>query len=70
MNEEKGRAELFRLLEFATQDRFVYAHKWRVGDLVIWDNRCALHRRNALDPSTRRHMHRTQVQDDARPVAA
>ncbi|MCB1744219.1 MAG: TauD/TfdA family dioxygenase, partial [Gammaproteobacteria bacterium] len=37
--------------------------------LVIWDNRCVLHRRGRLDPTTRRMMHRTQVQDEARPVA-
>jgi taurine dioxygenase len=31
------------LVEFMTQDRFVYRHKWRVGDLLMWDNRCTLH---------------------------
>ena len=48
---------------------FVWTQQWQPGDLVIWDNRCALHRRNQLDPSTRRLMHRTQVRDEARPVA-
>ncbi len=48
---------------------FVWIQQWRPGDLVIWDNRCALHRRNQLDPSTRRLMHRTQVRGDAKPVA-
>ena len=48
---------------------FVWTQQWQAGDLVIWDNRCALHRRNQLDPTTRRHMHRTQVRDEARPVA-
>src|SRR4249919_412 len=47
-----------------------WAQEWRQGDLVIWDNRCTLHRRNQLDPSLRRLMHRTQVRDRARPVAA
>ena len=47
-----------------------WAQQWRKGDLVIWDNRCTLHRRNQLDASVRRHMHRTQVRDAARPVAA
>ena len=47
-----------------------WAQEWRQGDLVIWDNRCTLHRRNQLDPSLRRLMHRTQVRDKARPVAA
>lgn len=48
---------------------FVWTQQWQAGDLVIWDNRCALHRRNQLDPSTRRLMHRTQVRDDAPPAA-
>lgn len=47
-----------------------WAQQWQPGDLVIWDNRCTLHRRNQLDPAIRRHMHRTQVRDSARPVAA
>lgn len=49
---------------------FVWAQEWQAGDLVIWDNRCTLHRRNTLDPALRRLMHRTQVRDSARPVAA
>lgn len=49
---------------------FTWAQAWRPGDLVIWDNRCALHRRNQLDPTVRRHMHRTQVKDTDRPAAA
>jgi taurine dioxygenase len=48
----------------------VWAQEWQRGDLVIWDNRCTLHKRNQLDPSLRRLMHRTQVRDSARPVAA
>jgi taurine dioxygenase len=47
-----------------------WAQEWQRGDLVIWDNRCTLHRRNQLDPALRRHMHRTQVRDSARPVSA
>jgi taurine dioxygenase len=47
----------------------VWAQEWQRGDLVIWDNRCTLHKRNQLDPSLRRLMHRTQVRDSARPVA-
>jgi alpha-ketoglutarate-dependent 2,4-dichlorophenoxyacetate dioxygenase len=66
---DEGRALLRELLEFATQPRFVYSHKWQIGDLVIWDNRCTLHRRNRLDPTLPRLMHRTQVRDKARPVA-
>jgi taurine dioxygenase len=47
-----------------------WAQQWRQSDLVIWDNRCTLHRRNQLDPSLRRLMHRAQVRDRVRPVAA
>jgi taurine dioxygenase len=48
----------------------LWPQQWRQGDLVIWDNRCTLHRRNQLDPSVRRLMHRTQVRDKTRPMAA
>jgi len=47
-----------------------YRHRWRPGDLVLWDNRCTMHRRDAFDPSSRRVMHRTQVQGAAPPSAA
>jgi alpha-ketoglutarate-dependent taurine dioxygenase len=54
---------LARLLAHATQPRFVYAHRWRVGDLVMWDNRCLLHRAVANFELTkhRRVMHRSVV---------
>ena len=52
---------LEELTVFATQPRFVYQHRWRVGDLVMWDNRCVMHRRDAFDESLRRLMHRTQI---------
>src|SRR5215470_2374587 len=45
-----------------------WEHVWRVGDLVLWDNRCTMHRRDAFDPNSRRIMHRTQVKGDPRPV--
>ncbi len=41
---EEGRALLDEIYAFATQRRFVYSHKWQVGDLLIWDNRCTMHR--------------------------
>lgn len=58
---EEGRRLLRELLEFATQPRFVYWHTWRVRDLVMWDNRCVLHRGRPWDPGYRRVMHRTTV---------
>jgi taurine dioxygenase len=47
-----------------------YRHRWRVGDLVMWDNRCTMHRRDAFDPTASRIMHRTQVKGVAPPAAA
>jgi taurine dioxygenase len=47
-----------------------WAQQWRPGDLIIWDNRCTLHRRGPLDPARRRLMHRTQVGGGQAPVAA
>lgn len=47
-----------------------WAQAWQPGDVVLWDNRCVLHRRNQLDATVRRHMHRTQIQAEARPQAA
>jgi alpha-ketoglutarate-dependent taurine dioxygenase len=40
---DEGRALLAELLAHATQERFVYRHRWRPGDLVMWDNRCLVH---------------------------
>jgi len=69
LSDAESDALLDELWAHVHNHNFVWTQQWQVGDLVIWDNRCALHRRNQLDPSTRRYMHRTQVQDDARPVA-
>jgi alpha-ketoglutarate-dependent taurine dioxygenase len=67
-----GLAESEALLDelWSVVDRreFRWEHVWRVGDLVLWDNRCTMHRRDAFDPSSRRIMHRTQVKGDARPA--
>jgi taurine dioxygenase len=45
----------------ATRDALTWRHRWRAGDLVVWDNRCTMHRRDAFDPRARRVMHRTQI---------
>jgi taurine dioxygenase len=52
-----------RLLDevWAYADASVYRHRWAVGDLVLWDNRTTMHRRDAFDPASRRVMHRTQI---------
>lgn len=62
LSEAEGRALLDDLLAHATQDRFVYAHKWRKGDLVFWDNRSTQHRATQYDVSFVRAMHRTTVE--------
>ena len=64
MDEAEGRALLDALFDFATQPGFVYAHKWEVGDLVIWDNRCTLHRGTAFDGLTyKRDMRRATINE-------
>jgi alpha-ketoglutarate-dependent 2,4-dichlorophenoxyacetate dioxygenase len=66
---DEGRALLRELLAFATQPEFVYRHAWRVGDLVMWDNRAVLHRGRPWDTGRhRRVMHRTTVAGDGPTV--
>jgi len=48
----------------ATKDEFTWYQQWRPGDLILWDNRAVMHRRDAFDPAARRVMHRTQVKGD------
>jgi alpha-ketoglutarate-dependent 2,4-dichlorophenoxyacetate dioxygenase len=60
----EARALLRDLTEHATHRKFVYAHKWRVGDLVMWDNRAMMHRARRYDPNEVRELHRTTVADD------
>jgi taurine dioxygenase len=53
----------------ATRESLTWRHQWRRGDLVLWDNRCTMHRRDAFDPSARRVMHRTQIKSDRRTTS-
>ena len=50
-------------------DELRYQHRWRVGDLLLWDNRSTMHRRDPFDEKTRRVMHRTQIKGKAAPGA-
>jgi taurine dioxygenase len=50
---------LDRLWAHACQDKYVWEHKWRVGDLVVWDNRCTMHHRKAFPDNARRLMHKS-----------
>jgi alpha-ketoglutarate-dependent 2,4-dichlorophenoxyacetate dioxygenase len=63
---DEGRALLDELVAHATQPQFVYAHKWRVGDLLIWDNRCTLHRATPYESQAYvRDLRRTTIIDSA-----
>jgi taurine dioxygenase len=64
---DESDALLDTLWAHATSDAFTWHHQWRAGDLLIWDNRCTLHRRDSFDASQRRVMHRTQTRG-SRPV--
>jgi alpha-ketoglutarate-dependent 2,4-dichlorophenoxyacetate dioxygenase len=62
--EEDALGLLDRLYEFATQDRFIYVHRWHPNDLVIWDNRCTLHRATPLESDKyRRDVRRTTINE-------
>jgi taurine dioxygenase len=59
MPNPQGLQLIDELIEFITQDRFVYRHKWRVGDVLVWDNRCTLHTGTLYDDTKYdRLMHR------------
>jgi len=57
----ESEALLDELWRHATQPQFTFRQQWRVGDVLVWDNRCTLHRRDAFDPRARRLLHRTQI---------
>jgi len=59
----EGRMLLMDLLEHATPRDFVYSHRWRVGDLVMWDNRSTLHRGRRYNLSERRELRRATTED-------
>jgi alpha-ketoglutarate-dependent 2,4-dichlorophenoxyacetate dioxygenase len=60
-----GRLLLRELIEHATVRDFVYRHEWRAGDLVIWDNRCTMHRGRAFDEREVRDLRRVTTRDVA-----
>ncbi len=61
---EESEALLDELWVHATKPELTWYQEWQVGDLILWDNRCVMHRRNAFDGSQRRIMHRTQLAGD------
>lgn len=65
MPRDESDALLDKLLRHVTRPEFVWTHKWRPGDLVVWDNRCTMHRREPFNPTERRILKRTQMFSDA-----
>lgn len=65
----ESEAHLDALWAHAAEPRFVWRHRWRPGDLLIWHNLGVLHRRDPFDPAVRRVMHRTQIKGDGAIVA-
>src|SRR6202049_2830060 len=66
MPDAEGRAVMDELIEHATRRQFVYTHRWRVNDLVMWDDRCTMHRGTAFDDLRfRRDVQRATVSDVA-----
>jgi alpha-ketoglutarate-dependent 2,4-dichlorophenoxyacetate dioxygenase len=70
MTTAQSRLLLSDLLEHATQRERVYAHRWEVGDLVMWDNRATVHRGRRFDLSERRELRRTTVNDTPEAMLA
>ncbi len=62
-------ALLDELWAYTDDPEFTWRNAWQVGDLVLWDNRCTMHRRDAFDPAARRVMHRTQIKSSLAPRA-
>ena len=70
LKEKEGRTLLEDLINHATQDQFVYRHKWEVDDILMWDNRCTMHAVQTYDSiNHRRIMHRTTRVGDTVPKA-
>lgn len=65
----ESEALLDALWVHATQPAHAWRHRWHVGDLVLWDNRSTMHRRDPFDAASRRVMHRTQIKGEAPPAA-
>jgi len=64
MDEQEGSALLNELFDHIEQDQFIYTHHWRVGDLILWDNRCTLHARTDFSDKERRLLRRYTVSGD------
>ena len=68
--EARGRALVSRLVAVATHEGAVYRHRWRAGDVLIWDNRTMIHRAQGFDPRHARVMHHVRVAGSEPPIPA
>jgi taurine dioxygenase len=64
---EESEALLDELWRYATLPANCFAHRWRVGDVLMWDNRSTMHRRDPFDAAQRRILHRTQIRGRSTP---
>ena len=67
MPQAESDALLNALFDHSETPEFVYRHVWRVGDLIVWDNRCSMHARDDVPSDQRRLMFRTTVKGSKRP---
>jgi len=61
MDDAAAQALIAELIEHATQPKYEYRHKWRAGDMVIWDNRSVVHKANGDYDMTKRHLYRVMI---------
>ena len=69
LSREDSEALLNELWTYTNNEARIYKHHWQVGDLVLWDNRTTMHRRDPFPATERRIMHRTQIKGQSAPVA-
>ena len=68
LDPQESRALIDELCDHIEDQKFVYQHKWRIGDIVIWDNRCTSHARTDFGASERRLLKRVTVSDNVPPM--
>src|SRR5579872_1099664 len=69
MSIPEGRMLLLDLTEFATREPFIYSHRWRVNDFVMWDNRSTMHRGRRFDPDEARDIRQTRLAGDGPTIS-
>ena len=67
MSRPESDSLLDEIWESVRLEAHVWYHHWQVGDVIMWDNRCVMHRRGPFDSKMRRILHRTQIEDTERP---